>query len=166
MIEVFRQMLVGVTAAAILAGVSLQFVKEGPLHEAVRVAAGLMLTLALLRPLTELQWTEPELAWDGPAQEALAEAYRQDREEALSAVIAEKTRAYIWDKADRLGLRCTVEVTVSAGESGIPLPDTVTVRGSYSAALAAYIEEEVGVPPEKQIWLEEETWKRENEINP
>jgi predicted PhzF superfamily epimerase YddE/YHI9 len=42
----------------------------------------------------------------------------------------------------------------------------VTVRGSYSAALAAYIEEEVGVPPEKQIWLEEETWKRENEINP
>ena len=59
-----------------------------------------------------------------------------------------------------------MEVTVSAGESGIPLPDTVTVRGSYSAALAAYIEEEVGVPPEKQIWLEEETWKRENEINP
>ena len=54
MIEVFRQMLVGVTAAAILAGVSLQFVKEGPLHEAVRVAAGLMLTLALLLPLSRL----------------------------------------------------------------------------------------------------------------
>ena len=70
------------------------------------------------------------------------------------------------DKADRLGLRCAVEVAVSAGESGIPLPDAVTIRGGYSAALAARIEEEVGVPPEKQIWLEEETWTRESEQSP
>ncbi len=166
MIQGVHQWLLGVTLTAFAGGLARQLAPKGREQALVGLVCGLLLTLALLRPLAELQWTEPELAWDGPAQEALAEAYRQDREEALSAVIAEKTRAYIWDKADRLGLRCTVEVTVSAGKSGIPLPDTVTVRGSYSAALAAYIEEEVGVPPEKQIWLEEETWKRENEINP
>ena len=82
---------------------------------------------------------------------------------ALSAIIAEKTSAYIWDKADRLGLSCTVEVTVSAGEDGIPLPDTVTITGAYHACLSALIEEEVGIPAGKQIWLEENVWSGKKE---
>ena len=52
MAALFRQLLVNVAAAAILGGISLQAVKEGPLHEMVRVAAGLMMTLALLVPLS------------------------------------------------------------------------------------------------------------------
>ena len=76
----------------------------------------------------------------------------------MTALIKEKTEAYIWDKANRLGLSCTVSVTAAAGESGIPLPDSAVIRGPYSEALARCIEEEVGIPAEKQIWLEEEAW--------
>ena len=54
-------------------------------------------------------------------------------------------------------------MTTAAGESGIPLPDTVTIRGPYSAALALCVEEEVGVPAEKTIWLEEEAWTETKE---
>ena len=54
MLDVFRQMLVNVSVAGIFAGVALQFVKEGPVREVVRVAAGLMMTLALLLPLAGL----------------------------------------------------------------------------------------------------------------
>ena len=76
----------------------------------------------------------------------------------MGTIIAEKTAAYIWDKADELGLSCTVEVTVAVGESGIPLPDTAVITGPYSGELAALIQEEVGIPAEKQIWREESVW--------
>ena len=32
------------------------------------------------------------------------------------------------------------------GEGGIPLPESVTVRGRYSGELARWLEEEVGIP--------------------
>ena len=166
MIAGVRQWLLGVVLTAFAGALARRLAPRGREQALVGLVCGLLLTLALLGPLAGLRQAEPEWAWNGPDQAALAEAYRQDRQTALSAVIAEKTEAYILDKADRLGLRCTVEVAVAAGENGIPLPDTVTVRGGYSAALAACIEEEVGVPPEKQIWLEEETWTRESKKSP
>ena len=93
----------------------------------------------------------------------MAETYRKNQQEALSAIIAEKTEAYIWDKANQLGLDCTVSVAAAPGEGGIPLPESVTVRGRYSGELARWLEEEVGIPAEKQIWLEEETWQKRKE---
>ena len=166
MIQGVRQWLLGVVLTAFAGGLARQLAPKGRERALVGLVCGLLLTLALLEPLAELEWAAAARDWPGPAQAALAESYRQEGQAALSAVIAEKTEAYILDKADRLGLRCAVEVAVSAGESGIPLPDAVTIRGGYSAALAACIEEEVGVPPEKQIWLEEETWTRESEQSP
>ena len=127
----------------------------------VRLVGGLLLTLAILRPLAGMDW-------EGPALEAgsfqsrtaeQAEIYRKNQQEALAAVIEEKTAAYIWDKANELGLSCEVRVAAAAGESGIPLPDAVTITGSYSAALAACIEKEVGIPAGKQTWLEVPTWR-------
>ena len=166
MIQGARQWLLGVVLTAFAGGLARQLAPKGRERALVGLVCRLLLTLALLEPLAELEWAAAARDWPGPAQAALAESYRQEGQAALSAVIAEKTEAYILDKADRLGLRCAVEVAVSAGESGIPLPDAVTIRGGYSAALAACIEEEVGVPPEKQIWLEEETWTRESEQSP
>ena len=56
-----------------------------------------------------------------------------------------------------------MHVTTAAGESGIPLPDAVTITGSYSPALAACIEKEVGIPAGKQNWLEVPTWTETKE---
>ena len=54
-------------------------------------------------------------------------------------------------------------MAAAPGEGGIPLPESVTVRGRYSGELARWLEEEVGIPAEKQIWLEEETWQKRKE---
>ena len=62
------------------------------------------------------------------------------------------------DKAKQLGLACRVEVTAAVGESGIPLPDRVVIGGPYSRELAVCVEEEVGIPAEKTIWLEGNEW--------
>ena len=111
-----------------------------------------------LGPLAGGDWGDLALPAGAFQASEAAEDYEAQRTAALGAVIAEKTAAYIWDKADALGVSCTVEVTVAPGESGIPLPDTVILTGPYSETLAALIQEEVGIPADKQIWREESVW--------
>ena len=157
-----RQWLLGVVLTAFAAALARQLAPEGKESAAVRLVGGLLLILALLRPLAGAEWSSAALeAGSFRLQtEEQARAYREKQIEALSAVIAEKTEAYIWDKAYQLGLDVTASVTVAAGESGIPLPESVTLAGPYSPALAAAIEEGVGVPVERQYWLEESEWTR------
>ena len=128
----------------------------------VRLIGGLLLTLAILRPLAGQDWERLDLKLGGFASqtEEQAQTYRKNQQDALSAIIAEKTEAYIWDKANQLGLDCTVKVTTAAGENGLPLPASVVIRGPYSEALARGIEEEVGIPAEKLIWQEDEEWQK------
>lgn len=160
-----KQWLLGIVLTAFAGGLARQLAPSGREQAMVRLVSGLLLTLAILRPLAGMDWEGPALQ-AGSFQDQTseqAEMYRKNQQEALAAIIAEKTEAYIWDKANQLGLACQVTVATAAGESGIPLPDTVTILGPYSPALAACIEEEVGLPAEKQIWLEETTWTEKKE---
>lgn len=160
-----RAWLLGIVLTSLAGGLARQLAPQGREQAMVRLAAGLLLAAAILRPLAGQQWDAEALLPDLPDLRAgeQAAAYQKNQQDALSAIIAEKTQAYIWDKANQLGLACQVTVATAAGESGIPLPDTVTILGPYSPALAACIEEEVGLPAEKQIWLEETTWTEKKE---
>lgn len=157
-----RRWLLGVVLTAFAAALARQLAPEGKEGAAVRLVGGLLLMLALLRPLAGADWSGLTLETGGFRIQAEEQArdYREKQIQELSAVIAEKTETYIWDKAYQLGLDVTVSVSVSAGESGIPLPESVTIAGPYSPALAAEIEEGVGVPVERQYWLEESEWTR------
>ena len=148
MMEGLRQWLLGIVLTAFAAGLARQLAPEGREQAAVRLAGGLLMILAILGPLGSWNWEElalPAGSFRQATTEQMAD-YEAERTTALGTIIAEKTAAYIWDKADELGLSCTVEVTVAVGESGIPLPDTAVITGPYSGVLAALIQEEVGIP--------------------
>lgn len=42
----------------------------------------------------------------------------------------------------------------TALQGGVPLPDAVTLYGTKSAALSAYIVQELGIAEENQLWIE------------
>ena len=152
-----KSWLLGVILTALAAGLARQLAPQGREQAAVRLVGGLLLVLALLRPLAALRWEKPPALEAGSFSartEAQAQAYQQDRSDALSAIIAERLEAYIWDKGCELGLEAEAEVSCAAGADGVPLPETVTIAGPYSAALSAWLTEEVGIPAENQIWLE------------
>ena len=158
-----RQWLLGVVLTAFAGTLARQLAVGTKGQTLVRLTAGLLLTLAVLRPAASLRWEAPAERGLQKRAEDQAADYRKNQREALAAVIEEKTAAYIWDKANELGLSCEVRVSAAAGESGIPLPDAVTITGRYSPALAACIEKEVGIPAEKQTWLEVPTWTETKE---
>ena len=84
-------------------------------------------------------------------QEELASAGNAE----LKALIESQTAAYISDKANALGLEVTVRVEAEAGADGIPVPAAADIQGARSEELASYMEQELGIPRERQSWHEE-----------
>lgn len=159
-----KSWLLGVVLTTFAAGLARDLAPAGKESAAVRLVGGLLLVLAILRPLGTVDWDDITLpVGQFAAQSQLAaEDYGEKHLEELSAVIAEKTAAYIWDKASALGADYRVTVSVSAGESGVPLPCSVTIMGPYSRDLALWMETELGLDAGKQNWLEEGEWNTVN----
>lgn len=150
-----RQWLLGVVACAMLVSLFEQVCPEGSLRRVVRFTGGLLLLLAMLRPLAEI---EPEhSSWDpGSYREAVAQLELElgrTHENALADGIASELEAYIEDKARGLGAEVRAEVKTTV-RGGVPSPERVTLHGTYNEALARTIAAELGVTEEKQLWID------------
>lgn len=149
MLELFRQLLTNVTAAAILAGISLQFLREGPLHEVARIAAGLMMTLALLLPF--IRHSGPVLpSVFGEAQRTAALAAAESQRIAASSV-GNAVAIYIQDRAAEMGIKCTAAVHMDGDENGRLVTEQVTLylegaTDEQKEAVCQMVSQECGIP--------------------
>ena len=154
MIGALREWLTSIVVVTLLLSVAQMLVPEGSIRRVASFAGGLILLVALLRPVLGADLERLRLDLDGYEREL-----QNAREELSSAGdtevaerIAERTAAYISDKAASLGINCRAEVTTAAGEDGVPRPDRVELSCGKSAALSAYIAEELGIPEERQVF--------------
>ena len=156
MIAGVRSWLTSIAAVTLMLTVVQTLVPEGTLRKITGFTGGLLLLAALLQPVlrTDLGGLRLDLSgYGGAIEERWAELYTAGKEE-LAAIIAERTAAYISDKADALGLEVTVRVETEPGEEGTPLPVSAELEGSYSQDLADWIAGELGIPAERQVWHE------------
>ncbi len=151
--EILRQWLLSVVGCAFLVSLACQTAPAGAVREILRFAGGLTLILCMLRPLggVELDASAFDLSAWGGERAALEEAYSAELSDELGAVIAERTGAYIEDKADAIGLAVTAQVEARESGSTI-LPYAAVLYGERSEALAALMETELGIPRERQEW--------------
>lgn len=155
-----REWLTAVVAVSLLLAAAQSLIPEGSLKRIASFTGGLILLLVMLRPLEALGKREGfTLDLDDYVEEIQRRREELEMEEntSLSAGIASRTEAYIWDKAAGLGLSVAVRVETAPGEEGIPLPWSAEVTGPWSEELAAYMERELGIPRERQVWHEEES---------
>lgn len=157
MFELLRQWLLGVTCAAMLTALAQRLAPSGGAGRVVRLAGGLVLMLAVLSPLLRLD--------SGALTRALTryrlevEDYREELEsdnlERMKDIIEEQSAAYIQDKAARMGISCTVEVSAS-GTGEWPVPELVTVTGPLTGEqqreLTEQIELDFAIPAERQYY--------------
>ena len=151
-----RSWLLGVVACAVLVSLAGQLTDGGTMKKIVRFAGGMLLMLAMLRPLLRLDLAvlDVDLASYREAVAQLELELTQRQEDALSARIAAETGAYIEDKAHALGTEVTAEVTVRE-EDGAFIPDRAVLFGEENAELSALLTQELGIAPEKQEWRAE-----------
>lgn len=162
MMDGVRNWLLSVIAACLLCALAEALMPQGPVKKAGRLVCGLVLLCVMLSPLPGLR-LETGQAW---LEEYFAglEQQKQEWKEAADVgtkgIIEEQYGAYIVDKAKGLGIVCRARVTCRTGEDGLPVPDVVEVTGQFSdeeqSRLTQIIEEELLVPPERQVYYSEE----------
>lgn len=158
--EGIRRYLFSLAAAALLCAMVKSLVPKGKMERVVSTLCGVFLAMAALSPLA--RWELPDFAAQLSRVQIAAEEARTGVEirnrEALAAIIKEKTRAYIWDKACALGLEAEITVTVET-KDGCPYPSAVRINGPCTAAqrqaLTRYIEENLAIGKERQLWTNE-----------
>ena len=158
MIGALREWLTSIVVVTLLLSVAQTLVPEGSVRRVASFIGGLILLAALLRPVLGADLERLRLDLDGYEQ-ALQEAREElasSGETELTERIEERTAAYISDKADALGLEVTVRVETDLGDDGVPVPSAAEVTGPWSEELASYMEKELGIPRERQVWHERE----------
>ena len=157
MIEAVRAWLSSIVVASVLVSVARTLMPEGTVRRIGSFTGGLILALALLRPLRGIGSALPELDF-GAYEAAIAQRRMElDAQEAdtFQVLAAERFAALIREKAAQEGKELEAVVTVrmegAAGEE-VPLPWSVTLRGTWDASIAAWIESELGIPPSRQTW--------------
>ena len=156
MMDQLRTWLLGVVFVAFASALANELVPKGREKALIRMVGGLLMVLTLLRPLGAIEWSELRIPTGSFSQQA--EIYRAQQENAISSIIAERLETYIWDKATELGIVCAVRVAVFCDKNGIPTVQSVEISAAHDTLLSAWLEEVVGIPAEKQIWLEERVW--------
>ena len=153
-----KDWLLGVTAAALAVALAQALTPEGTVKKIGRLAGGLVLLLAALRPLAGWEGGLPKGFSLAPAPALAAEA-AQSGEKAMKTLIAQKAGAYIVDKGQSLGFSCSAQVTVAPDGSGWPVPWEAEISGTWTPAqkkaLSQAVESELGVPVQRQSFREE-----------
>ncbi|MBO4854616.1 MAG: hypothetical protein J5482_05725 [Oscillospiraceae bacterium] len=154
MIESIRNWIFCVVAAALILTVIYALAGGGKLRSIVAFTGGTVLLLVILRPLTRL-----DIGWDLSYErysreiEKQIEMYQEENLKRTETIIAERLAAYISDKGLTLGVVCHPAVETRLRD-GVPYPDRVTLDVPWDAALSDYIETELGIAPQCQIWQE------------
>ena len=150
--------LIRLTAAAILGAVVQRLAPKGGAGRAARLGAGLLVLITAFGPVAELDTlaAAENLARSAYSDPLTTEELSKAGNTLLSSLISQQAEAYILDKAREAGLELQVQVETQDQE-GYPVPWRVTLEGSVSAkdqeALAAVIARDLGIPEERQEWL-------------
>ena len=115
--------------------------------------------LCLLQPLRRFYRDGTALFsrdW-GQVDPMASDEVSQEANRLMESLITQQAEAYILDKARAMGLKAEVTVTVHL-EDRYPVPWAVTIRGSptgqQKSALETEIQDALGIPPERQEWLQ------------
>lgn len=158
-----RDWLLSVTACAFAAALAQALTPKGTIKKVAGLAGGLVLLLAVVRPVLTLDpaalLSQAGLPGEG-SQAGLRSEAAEKGEEVLKTLIAQKAGAYIVDKGQGLGCRVSwARVTAAEDGSGWPVPWSAEIAGSWTAeqrqALARAVEEELNIPAHRQSYQEE-----------
>ena len=148
--------LLSIITAALLCGIATSLLgNKGALGTAVKLLAGIYMTLSIVAPWGQLRFGELSDLKDQLTSDAerVTLSGQNAAREAMAESIINSTRAYILDKAESLGAELTVEVMLD--DSPIPIPNKVRIRGNISPynreKLSSIIERDLGIPTEAQI---------------
>ena len=157
MVEFLGKWLMGVTCAAMILALAEGLSPAGGPKRAARLAGGLLLLLAVVKPLISLDGSALTRAMTEYRLDAeySAQALEEENKTLMMDIIEAQSAAYIQDKAAGLGITCLAAVEAEGGGDW-PVPTAVTITGALTAeqreALTRAIEADFAIPAERQTY--------------
>ena len=149
MIAAVRTWLTAVAAVSLLLSVVQYITPKGTLRDTASFIGGLLLLLVLLQPVRKAALPDKKQV------ETYRTKLEEERKKELGTLIESETEAYILDKAARMGLTVRIKVGTEENSEGVPVPVSAELTGTPSRELSRWIEAELGIPVERQVWLNE-----------
>ena len=153
-----RGYLIQVIAAGILCCIVRQLLgSKGAIGLAVKLLSGVFMALVIVAPILDVRIDAFLDDFDQLKNDGLYAAQNGDdsAKEAMGEIIIDKTQAYILDKAKSLGAEVTVRLELT--DQTPPVPSGVEITGKVSPytkqVLSEYLETELGICKEAQVWL-------------
>lgn len=147
------QYILSVTAAALISGLLCGLLETGFGKELLKLLCGLFLTLTVLKPISDIDFTAIQRTYQA---ERTAAAYtsaagEKMAQDAIADIIKRETEAYILDKAAEWDAEISVEITI---EHNLPIAAKLQGRISPYAKtqLGTVLEKELGITKENQRW--------------
>lgn len=156
--EALREWLLAVLAASFLVAAAQAVMPEGPVKGVGRMVCGLLLFLAVARPVLGIQYnTISALLRDAVSQVQQEQAELEETGEQMTeSIIVQQTAAYIEDKRSELGLDFQAEVTWDWSDT-VPVPVEVTVTGELTEAqreqLTQALTEDLGLEADAVVYI-------------
>ena len=156
MIEAVREWIQSIVMVAMLLSVGQAMIPEGQIRKIFSFTGGLVLIVVLIQPVLGLEvgvLMEPLEEYEQQVSAQTEEIEKTVRAE-QEAIIEQNLEAYISDKTDTLEEGGTVRIRAETAEDGTVILSAELV-GQPSESLAEYLEQELGIPRERQVWIHE-----------
>ncbi len=159
MIGFIKSWIIGLAAASIIAAVLIAISPAGKTRKVTAFASGFLIVAALIKPVISFDFStfSSAVMQYGVMGEEYAGLLEKENGRMLTAIIEERSSAYISDKAVSLGMKkVSVRVKTRKGDGDYPYPYEVYISAECSDAqrqsLSNYLESEFGVPVNRQYW--------------
>lgn len=161
MMEGVRSWLTLLITASVLCAVADSLMPPGSVKQAGRLVCGLVLLCAVLSPVSGLD-LEAGRRWLEDYRSGLEfqeNELKEQVDEGMKTIIEREYAAYVMDKAAELGLTCRAKVRCRT-QDGLHLPEEAEITGVFTgeerATLARIIQQDLGIPMERQSFQREE----------
>lgn len=155
MTQLLRDWILGLAGAAVFCALCSAVTPEGAVKRIQKLLCGVVMALALISPLAELDMSGYSLNLARSRQQAgeMAASARKISDSLSRTFIEERCAAYILDKARLLGLEpASVKVRAQWSPEGVWYPVEAEIEAQYDGRLSEKIEEELGIPAQDQHW--------------
>jgi hypothetical protein len=153
--DFLRNWLTGIVAAGLISAAAQALAPQGSPRKIIRLACGLLMMAALVRPLLTFDVAGFDLPFLVSAHVASGPAY--SREDHTKMLIEGQTATYIETRLASQGVSSRVTVTAQTPDTGgYPLPHSVTVDTGGRLGeggridLISWIAANIGIPPNRQ----------------
>ena len=152
MIEL-KSYLIRIVATAILCGIIKSLCETSKLSAMVRMSLSIVMAIAVLRPILNIDINDFSLEVQGIAgdAEAIISEGTETAQDALADLVSQQTANFLKSKALQLGADVEVQVHV---RDGVPVGATMTgdILPYIKSQLSAWMAAEIGIEREAQNW--------------